>query len=171
MEKAELIRVGKNESILDIGEYPHFIYLLVEGSVVSYYLNKEGDVYHKNIFLPGQLVGSTVASITQKVSQFALESIEGSVLLKIPYSHYRRLIFKNEDLKNFYIAYLELNWVIEKEEREVSIVLKTASERYLQLLQRHPGLDKRVPLHYIASHLGITPTQLSRIRKSLKEKE
>jgi len=36
------------------------------------------------------------------------------------------------------------------------------------LLYSHPDIEKYVPLQDIASHLGITPTQLSRIRKKIK---
>ncbi|MDH6310542.1 hypothetical protein M2451_003368 [Dysgonomonas sp. PFB1-18] len=40
--------------------------------------------------------------------------------------------------------------------------------RYEELLKLHPDIEKNVPLQHIASHLGITPTQLSRIRKNKK---
>ena len=37
-------------------------------------------------------------------------------------------------------------------------------ERYEDLILKHPEIIKRVPQHYIASYLGITPISLSRIR-------
>ncbi len=95
--------------------------------------------------------------------------IEDATLLSINYFKYRKLIDKYTDLKKFYIAYLENNWVLEKEQREIDIVMKEASERYLDFSQTYPNIENRVPLHYIASHLGITPTQLSRIRKKIKK--
>jgi ribosomal protein L10 len=48
--------------------------------------------------------------------------------------------------------------------------LKEAKERYLDFITLHPNIEDRIPLQFIASHLGITPTQLSRIRKKIKEK-
>jgi DNA-binding Lrp family transcriptional regulator len=48
--------------------------------------------------------------------------------------------------------------------------MENATARYLKLLTLHPDIDKRIPLQHIASNLGISPTQLSRIRKDLKEK-
>ncbi|WGL15018.1 hypothetical protein PVT68_09520 [Microbulbifer bruguierae] len=40
-----------------------------------------------------------------------------------------------------------------------------AGARYQQFLRDFPKLAARLPQYHIASHLGITPTQLSRIRK------
>ena len=59
--------------------------------------------------------------------------------------------------------------MLDKEKRELDIVLKDAEERYLDFIKYKPGIETRIPLHYIASHLGITPTQLSRIRKKIKK--
>ena len=35
---------------------------------------------------------------------------------------------------------------------------------YEELLKEYPNIIQRVPQHYIASYLGITPVSLSRIR-------
>ncbi|MFK8036907.1 MAG: Crp/Fnr family transcriptional regulator, partial [Crocinitomicaceae bacterium] len=95
--------------------------------------------------------------------------LEDCILVKMNFKSYKRLIDENEDLKNFYISYIEQSWIIEKELKEISLVLENATERYLKFLNIYPDIEKRVAQHHIASHLGITPTQLSRIRKDLKK--
>ena len=54
-----------------------------------------------------------------------------------------------------------------KEEREISLLTMSATERYTELLKRSPQLFQQIPLKYIASYLGIQPESLSRIRKQL----
>jgi CRP-like cAMP-binding protein len=162
-------KAQKGEVLLHVGTPARYIYILFRGAVVAYYLNREGSTYDKNIFLEGDFVGSTVSNLTNKPSKFSLEALEESTLISFNYQQYRQLINTDDDLKNFYIAYLEKNWVIDKEKREVDIVMKDATKRYLELLEDHPLLDTRIPLVHIASHLGVTPTQLSRIRKNLKK--
>ena len=49
--------------------------------------------------------------------------------------------------------------------REVALVQEDAASRYARFVQEAPALAKRLPLFHIASHLGVTPTQLSRVRK------
>ena len=48
-----------------------------------------------------------------------------------------------------------------------SLLLKTAEERYLELLNTQPQILERLPQHYIASYLGIQAPSLSRIRNKL----
>jgi CRP-like cAMP-binding protein len=46
----------------------------------------------------------------------------------------------------------------------------SVEERYLNLLQKHPGIFQRIPLQYIAMYLDIEPQSLSRLRKRLSGK-
>lgn len=160
--------LSKNEFLLRVGSTAKEVYILKRGAIIAYFLDTEGNTYNKNIFLEGNLVGSTVSYLTKTPSRFALEAIEDCEIISFNYARYRQLIDESVDFKNFYIAYLEKNWVIEKEKREIDIVMTDATARYQELLADHPGLDKRIPLVHIASHLGITPTQLSRIRKKIQ---
>ncbi len=162
-------KYNKNSYIIQIGDIANELYILLKGAVVSYYINYEGNTYNKNIFLEGNFVGSTVSYLTQSPSKFVLEAIEETELFCFDYQKFRALINSDTDMKDFYISYLENNWIIEKEKREVSIVLEDAETRYLSLINSSPGIENRIPLRYIASNLGITPTQLSRIRKKLKK--
>lgn len=166
---AKIQDLKKGETLLRVGKTSKHIHILHKGAVVSCYINQDGNVYHKNIFLKGDFVGSTVSALTNKPSHFALEVIENATLISFNYKKYKQIIYENNDLKDFYITYLEKNWVIDKEKRELEIVLKEAKERYLDFISANPDIETRIPLHYIASHLGITPTQLSRIRKSIKK--
>lgn len=54
-----------------------------------------------------------------------------------------------------------------KSERELSLLTRTAEERYLDLLSKAPQLFRYVPLKHLASYIGITPQALSRIRKRI----
>jgi CRP-like cAMP-binding protein len=49
-------------------------------------------------------------------------------------------------------------------QRQLLFLTGTAKERYQYILENNPSLLKKVPLRFIASLIGITPTQLSRVR-------
>lgn len=159
----------KDDVLLESGQIAKNIYFVCKGALRAYVTDYNGSLYSKNIFLETDFAGSTVSFLLNKPSSFTIEAIENTTLISINYKKYRHFIDTNSDLKNIYIAYLENNWVIEKEEREVSLVMENATKRYLDLLLKHPNIEERVKQSYLASHLGITPTQLSRIRKELKK--
>jgi CRP-like cAMP-binding protein len=59
---------------------------------------------------------------------------------------------------------------IEISEKYESFFLKTAEERYVELINSEPNIIKTVPQYMIASYLGITPEGLSRIKKRISKK-
>jgi len=46
----------------------------------------------------------------------------------------------------------------------LSRIKDNPQKRYEDLLKQRPEIVQRIPQHYIASYLGITPVSLSRIR-------
>lgn len=61
------------------------------------------------------------------------------------------------------------DYLICYEERIASFITQSPEERYLQLLSNGREILPRMPQHYIANYLGITPVSLSRIRKRILE--
>jgi len=51
------------------------------------------------------------------------------------------------------------------EDRMASFITQTPEERYMHLLNTGREILQRMPQHYIANFLGITPVSLSRIRR------
>ena len=54
--------------------------------------------------------------------------------------------------------------------RTEQLLFNSPKERYLSLIKEHPDFFQKYSLKHISSYLGITPTQLSRIKKEIKEK-
>ena len=159
--------LAKNMFFIQQGRTPHSFAYVHSGLLRAYTTDATGNEYNKQFFAENSFPGSMVALLTSSPSGFSIECLEDSCLLEIDHRAYRELLLACDDLKLFHILYLEKNWVIEKEKREVSLVQSDATQRYLVFRQNHPGLAQRIPQYHIASHLGITPTQLSRIRKGL----
>lgn len=162
--------LAKGELLLQEGQVARDFHYLCKGVLRAYITDYEGNIYNKNLFLEGNFVGSKTSLLQQKPSKFTLEALEDSIIINMDYRRYKQLIREYQDLTDYYIAYLEQHWVIEKEQREVSLVMENATERYQKLFDNHPDIENRIEQRHIASHLGITPTQLSRIRKKLKNK-
>lgn len=161
-------RVLKKQQVLyALGEIPLSFSFVYSGLFRSFITDEKGTEYNKNFFYEGTFPGSMVALLRNIPSAFNIVALEPAQIIEIDFRAYRALLLQCDDLKLFQIYYLERNWLLAKDAREIAIVQEDATQRYLRFMSEYPFLLDRLPQHHIASHLGITPTQLSRIRKKI----
>ncbi len=91
----------------------------------------------------------------------ALTDVELYTITKENYDRIDTLLPAWHQLEKMFIA----KCFITLEQRIFSFLSMTAEERYQMLFQMKNDLFNQVPLHYIASMLGMTPETLSRIRR------
>lgn len=160
-------RLSKGDTLYRLGETPLSFAYVYRGLLRCYVCDEKGTEYNKNFFDEGKFPGSMTALLGASPSRVAFEAIEDSAIVEIDFAAYRKLMVEKDDLKLFQIYYLEKNWLLAKDAREIEIVQEDATARYLRFIDEYPSLVERLPQYHIASHLGITPTQLSRIRKNM----
>lgn len=164
-----IIHCEKGKILLMPGHRSEYMYFIANGCMRSFYLDDEGNSYNKNLFLEGSFPASAASLITGQESILGLETLEVSQIIQFSFSAFRKAMLSSFGLQQLYIAYIERHWIVEKELREISLVTEDAEQRYCKLLVQYPNIDRRIAQKHLASHLGITPTQLSRIRKHLKK--
>ncbi|WP_116473540.1 Crp/Fnr family transcriptional regulator [Zobellella maritima] len=157
--------LARHEVLYRAGELPDSFAFVHAGLFRVYVVDDKGNEYNKNFFDEGRFPGAMTALLKNEPSRFTIEALEDAAIIEIHFQKYRRLLLARDDLKLFQIHYLEQNWLLAKDAREVELVQEGATQRYLRFLREYPSLANRLPQYHIASHLGITPTQLSRIRK------
>ena len=94
------------------------------------------------------------------------ETLTDSKIYEIDYYKLLDLSNDDEELKKLYTKVLEVLY-ISYEERLVELISLDAKGRYLVLRKQISGVDELISQYHIASYLGITSVQLSRIRKKL----
>jgi len=157
----------KNTVLYGAGNIPQSFAYVYRGLMRCFVCDENGKEYNKNFFDEGMFPGAMTALLTSSPSALTFETVEDTLLIEINFAAYRKLMIEKNDLKLFQIYYLEKNWLLAKDSREIEIVQDDATARYLRFIDEHPTLVNRLAQYHIASHLGITPTQLSRIRKNL----
>ncbi len=167
----DLIQLKKGQLFIRAGQTPRAIGFVYSGLLRAFTTDLNGNEYNNNFFSESSFPAAIVALLTASPSTFSIEALEESCLIQINFRAYRHLLNTCDDLKWFQILYLEKNWVIEKNKREVALVQEDATERYLYFRENFGPLESRIPQYHIASHLGITPTHLSRIRKALNNSQ
>lgn len=158
-------QIDKDVTMLSIGEIPQEIYFICQGLCRSYYLDNEGNDITRFFILERDFC-LTEAQILSEKSELCVETLEVCDGL-VFYSKDLELLKESAFLKDVYIHALENN-IRYKLRRESGFLLASATERYLDFLEHYPGLEERIKQGHLASYLGITPTSLSRIRKTLR---
>nr|WP_068890431.1 Crp/Fnr family transcriptional regulator [Pedobacter panaciterrae] len=153
----------KGDYFISIGQIPKKVAFVTKGLFAQHYLNESGETIIKYFFPEGRIAGSIPATLSQSESLFDIVALEETTVLEYNFIEFKKLVFTYRDLSEFYIRYLEQHWVVDKEPYEVSLRSDVAKIRYADFLRKYPELVKRLKKHQIASYLGITPTQLSRI--------
>ena len=157
--------------------FPSKSIILKEGKVADklYYVrsgclrlafNNDGKDITFQFFFPGDIVASFDSLHNGTPSLFSLESIEPSELLAIDGKELKNIIRANDVLRDEYENLLADRFHA-YQQLFLSRIRNTPQQRYEELLEQNPEIVKRIPQHYIASYLGITPVSLSRIRTRL----
>ena len=159
----KLKELPKHKILVDFGSISKEVFFIIKGCLRYYYLTDDGREITGFIFQENMFAGSHNSFFSQVPSIQILESIETSMVYSLSYS----------DLMDLYRLVPKMNELVRKilEHRFAfaqsviaSLIINKPEERYRQLLEQQPELVHRVPLHILATYIGITPVSLSRIR-------
>lgn len=149
--------------------YAKKIAFLEEGIIRAFFTNKEAKEYNKQFFVDASLIGAYSSLLTNERNKIPQQALSKCILWEAKYSDIKKLFKKFHDFEKLGRKIAEY-YFLEKERKELEMALLNATERYLLFKKSFPNLEQKIPQYHIASYLGVTATQLSRLRnKLLKE--
>jgi CRP-like cAMP-binding protein len=169
---SEILKIAKlkdykaNTQIVKLNETPSKVYMLVSGIVRCYLSTESGKEFNKNFFLPISFFGSLTALLKKQPSLFVFEALSDCRVYEVDYDKLMLLSKKHKSVNMLYSKVLESVYVA-YEKRLIELISLDATERYLEMRKQIAQIDDLIPQYHIASYLGITPVQLSRIRKKI----
>lgn len=163
------IELKKNDYFVKQGQISQEIGLLTKGIIRSFYITQEGKEYNKTLFAAPNIVGSYVSLITGQPNRLPQQALTDCLITKIPLSLIEKLSEERIEMERLRRKIAEYFFVL-KEKRELEMALLQAEERYLIFREEFPEVEQLIPQYHIASYLGISATQLSRIRKKMSSK-
>ncbi|MBK8154779.1 MAG: Crp/Fnr family transcriptional regulator [Streptococcus sp.] len=154
-----------NTTLLYEGDIADKIYFIKKGAL-RLWNNDDGKDITFQLFFENQFVSSYESFHLQKPSIFSIETIEDTELLVMEKTQFNHLLHDFPELNDFVMNQISERFIAYTE-YFLSRIKESPEKRYLSLTVNNPELVKRVPNHYIASFLGITPVSLSRIKKRI----
>ena len=160
--------IDKGEVLCPVGVIPSHFAFIHKGLMRAYVIDQKGNEFNKNFFCEGRFPGCMTSLLQQAPSLLEVQALEKCELVEIDFAAFRQLLKTDVDVMQFHIAYLEKHWLLEKEQKELNYLQFEAKDRYLDFVELYSEVLPRLTQYHVASFLGITPTQLSRIKKELK---
>jgi CRP-like cAMP-binding protein len=166
------IEVPAGTVLLKEGEFSKKAFIIEKGCLRLWF-NSNGKDITFQFFFENEVASSGESFRKNIPSFFTIETIEPSIVHWIHKNDLDKIlddISRNPEMGNdmrdnaFERQYDYMRQL-------VSFIKDSPEQRYLKLLGEKPHIIQRVPQHYIATYLGITPVSLSRIRKRVAGQE
>ncbi|MBQ0768499.1 MAG: Crp/Fnr family transcriptional regulator [Bizionia sp.] len=160
------LKVHKNEVLLEEGSIcKHFYY--INTGVLQHAITVQGEEKTTYLGLKNSSTSALNSFMNSAPSRKNIKAISDCDLWIITSADFSTLLKTNRGFKAFYYKLIEKQ-IYRIDDYRIDLLTLSPEERYQKLLCNEPTILQEVPLHYLASFLGISSRHMSRIRKNTK---
>ncbi len=160
--------IAKRKTILTAaGETEKYVYFVLDGIQRAFYLGEKDKEATIVFTYPPSFSGVADSALTQLPSKFYFETLTASRFLRLHTDQLFVLMDQYPGINKMIMKTLSLtlHGVLN---RQAEIQIFSSEEKFKTLLKRSPHLLNLVPHKYIASYLGIDPTNFSKLLGSVE---
>lgn len=157
------VQFKKKEYFATEGEFSTKLAFISSGVMRAFFRNKSGSEYNKTFFTPSNFVAAYSSITTKQKNLINIQCLTDCTLFVADFRQITSLYSQYPKFESFARMMAEYKFAL-KEKREIELATLEAAERYSIFKSEHPDLENQINQYHIASYLGISPTQLSRIR-------
>jgi CRP-like cAMP-binding protein len=166
LEHFQLQKLKKNDFFVQSGKIcKHFCY--IESGILQHSIDVLGEEKTTYLALKNSLTSALNSFKNKVASRKSIKALFDCELLVIDINTFNDLLNNNSAFNRFYYNLIE-NQIFRIDDYRIDLLTLTPEERYKKLLSNENELLQKVPLHYLASFLGISSRHMSRIRKNIK---
>ncbi len=165
----KIVSIAKKDHFIKVGITDKRLAFVTEG-LFRGYVNNEGEETTLWFSTELDILASYSGILLNEGSKITYQALEDSTLFVINYGDLKSLAKTDHSIAFIIIEMLE-QILGEAYQRNERFILMDAETRYLDLIERKPGIISSVPQKLLASYIGVTPVSLSRLRARLQKKE
>jgi CRP-like cAMP-binding protein len=157
-------KIRKRQYLLQEGDVSRYNAFVVKGCLRLYQVGKDGTEHIMRFAIEDWWISDYESYNSGLPSRFNIDALEDSELLIIEKNKLNDLLESIPKLKHL-IQRLDAKNFEVTQTRILSNISQTAEEKYESFVSACPKIYNRVPLHMIASFLGLSRETLSRVRQ------
>ena len=171
ISNGQLIKCPKKTVLLQEGEVVRYVYWATKGIFRAGFTDKKGTEHTRTFFSPETTpyVTSFGSYAKQTPSLSFIDCIEAGELYSWHVDYVKNLEETDFKWHKFFRSQLDAVFIL-AQIKEWQFYTLPPEERYLAFLETASSIAFRVPQHYIASYIGVTPEAMSRIRKRIQDR-
>ncbi len=163
-------KLRRRQYLLQAGDVCRYVAFVSRGCLRQYSLDDLGKEHIQRFAVESWWITDSGSFHTLEPAASNIDALEDSELLLLDRTSLDKLTSAVPKWGDYYAR--ELEKVLKDAFLRISdFVSVSAEDRYMHFLQTYPDLFQRIPLHQIASYLGITPQSLSRIRREVANRK
>lgn len=156
----------KNSVLVKQGDVASKCYFILKGCLRLFFIDAEGNEYTSGFFIENESLTILDSYRFNKPSPYGIECIEDCFLIEGSVRDEEEM--KNQNAVVGQIIQRGLEEELNKNQTEQALLRSlTPEKRYIEFLNKRPGLAARVSQYQLASYLGMKPESLSRIKRRL----
>lgn len=165
VEKGVLRHFDKGDSFVEEGKIAKYLGYIMSGALKYVVYADDGTEYVVGLEFEGEFVADFPFSLYGKKSRVSIIAVTPCEIYCVSTKEIGELMKTDSD---FYRIVSETNMALfdTTYNRYIDLYIKSAQDRYAELVEKHEDLFAIFSLKDIASFLNITPTHLSRLRKN-----
>jgi CRP-like cAMP-binding protein len=166
--RALVRRLSRHQHLLEEGQVFQYKAFIVKGLFRAYHQKSDGTECVLR-FCPENTWMADLESMEKGTpSRINIEALEPSEILLWTKKDFHELHQSLPTLEAYNRRLVTQN-LVASQERIVANIGYTPEERYEEFVRAYPDIFNRVPLHMVASYLGVSRETLSRIRRAQLE--
>lgn len=156
-------RLRKRQYLLQEGNVCHYNCFVAKGCLRLYRVGEDGVEHILRFAVENWWISDQESYNNGIPSKNNIDALEDSELLLIEKNDFNHIVHNFPNFRTFKDALKARSFDV-SQNRIMSNISDTAEEKYKNFIKSYPDISNRVPLHMIASFLGVSRETLSRIR-------
>jgi CRP-like cAMP-binding protein len=157
-------KIRKHQYLLQAGAISNYIGFVVKGCLRQFRISENGQEHIMRFAIENWWVSDFESFLSGQPSKSYIDALEDSEIIMMEKENYDTLIRTIPNFKSLIEKLTAKNFEVHQA-RIYSNISESAEERYNNFIKSYPSINQRVPLHMVASFLGLSRETLSRVRK------
>jgi CRP-like cAMP-binding protein len=159
-------KLRKKEMLLREGEVSNYKIFVAKGLLRNYNIGENGNEYIVRFADAGSWTTDPESYYSGAPSKYNIEALEPTEVVLFRHEDFEILKQQIPVLSLFSEAVITANAGL-TQKRVLMNISATAEEKYMDFIRSFPDIFHRIPLHMVASYLGVSRETLTRIRQGL----